>query len=63
MIKFIYFFIGYIAAMVAGFIIFKPTKMWKDGWDDAKMMYSDWDKGFEDGWKAAAKYLFKERKD
>ena len=47
--------IFYLAGIAVAAFLFQPSKTWKKGYDDAKSIYNDWDKGFDAGWKAAKK--------
>ena len=49
--------IGYIIGAAVAWYICRPTKAFHDGWNagynSAKNIYGDWDRGFHDGWKSA----------
>ena len=47
--------IGYIVGCVISWIIFRPMKSFQQGYDIAKAHYSNWEKGFDQGWEAAMK--------
>ena len=54
---------GYIAGVVASWLIFRPMKAFEDGYYTAKEHYSNWEKGFNQGWDAAFEYMGGDRND
>ena len=47
------FIAGYVVGAILCYILCRPTKMYKNGYETAKESYGDWKKGFEAGWDAA----------
>ena len=43
--------LGVVLGFGLSILVMHPMRIWKDGYDAAKKIYSDWDKGYEDGWK------------
>ena len=48
---------GFFIGIILSFILFRPKKSYNNGYIAAKRLYSDWDKGFEDGFDAAIKSM------
>lgn len=59
MTSFVMYFVGAVVGVVASYMIYRPEKQWQDGYDMAKEFYSNWNIGFDTGFKSAEK-LFKD---
>lgn len=44
---------GYIGGVVCAWLILNPTRLYSKGYDDAKKLYTDYERGFHAGFKAA----------
>lgn len=54
---YIIFLVGYAIGIVVAIILMRPMKSWQEGYDSAKEMYSDWNKGFDVGFSAAREHF------
>jgi len=43
----------YILGVAATLLATRPFRAWNEGYECAKEFYSDWHRGFDDGWDAA----------
>ena len=57
----LFFVVGYILGFIISFIVWKPYKSWNDGYDKARFIYNNWDKGYEEGWKDGYNQTIKEK--
>ena len=48
----IYFLLGICFSV----FLFHPLRTWKEGYEDAKSLYGDWNKGFDTGYEAAKRH-------
>lgn len=48
---------GYIIGIVASWFIFNPMKAFEEGIEQAKIIFTDWDRGFYAGWDACKKHF------
>lgn len=55
--------IGYLIGVAACWYVCRPMKTFNEGWENgyesAKKIYEDWDRGFSDGWDAGWETAFK----
>lgn len=55
------FVIGYILAMIVYYALWNPEREWKKGYECAKKRFSDWDKGYNEGWEDGNNNIIKEK--
>lgn len=53
------YFFGALVGVAITIVITRPLKSWRDGYNTAKEHYSDWEKGFNDGYDAAFRQIEK----
>lgn len=54
---------GYIFGAIAVWIICRPVKAFNKGWEEARKIYGNWDRGFQEGFYAGWKSAKAERKE
>lgn len=57
----IFFLLGYILATCMFWILYNPNKTFQEGYSTAQNIFSDWDKGYQEGWNDGYNEIIKEK--
>lgn len=54
---FLLIMIGYGIGLLVSWLLFRPKKAYKDGFEAAEKLFKDWNDGYNSGWDAAFRQM------